>query len=98
MSGLASRFLIEFATIYGLLITVYYVLGLLITLANRRFVADRNQNVSTPANLIVRHGPEHALACPHRILFCGGLDDAMGIEVQRGDRQWGASSAAWHYR
>ncbi len=48
MSGLASRLLDRVChDLPGLLITVYYVLGLLITLANRRFVADRKiQTVS----------------------------------------------------
>jgi Delta7-sterol 5-desaturase len=85
MSGLASRFLIEFATIYGLLITVYYVLGLLITLANRRFVADRKiQNVSTPANLIVRDMVQSTLSLAHIAFFIavGSTMRAMGIGVQ----------------
>jgi hypothetical protein len=85
MSGLASRFLIEFATIYGLLITVYYVLGLLIMITNRRFVADRKiQNESTPASFIVRDMVQSTLSLAHiAFLFAvGSTMRAMGIGVQ----------------
>jgi hypothetical protein len=85
MSGLVSRLLIEFATIYGLLITVYYVLGLLISLMNRRIVADRKiQNESTPDNLIVRDMVLSTLSLAHIAFFfaVGSTMRAMGIGVQ----------------
>jgi lathosterol oxidase len=85
MKGFVSELLIEFAGIYGVLIAVYYVVGLLITFTNGRLAANRKiQSESTPANLIVRDMIQSSLSLAHIALFLAtGLTlRAIGLGAQ----------------
>jgi Delta7-sterol 5-desaturase len=88
MSELGYRLLIDFAIIYGGLITIYFVVGVLVSFTNRRVVAARKiQKKTTPGDLVVRDMLQSIFSLAHISLFV-----ALGLSM----RASGYGVQAWH--
>ena len=94
MSDFGYYWLIHFAIIYGGLILIYFVLGLVITFTNRRFVADRKiQNKATPGKLIARDMVQSVLSLAQISLFL-----ALGLSMRAsgvGFQPWRSNLWTW---
>jgi lathosterol oxidase len=97
MNGLPLRLLVDFATIYLLLVSVYYVLGFMITCTNRRMVADRKiQSRSAPRELVVRDILQSTLSLAQIAFFLavGMTTRAAGLGIQPWKQTFGTIIAS----
>jgi Delta7-sterol 5-desaturase len=88
MSELGCRLLIDFTIIYGGLITIYFVVGALVSFTNRRLDAARKiQKKTTPDELVVRDMAQSTFSLAHISLFL-----ALGLSMRElgfGFQPWG---------
>jgi Delta7-sterol 5-desaturase len=75
MIELAKRLLIEFIRIYGLLIGIYYLLGLVVSYTNHHWIPNRKiQRKTTPRDQVLRDVTQSTISLGHiALLFAAGV-------------------------